>query len=221
MWGMTHRLMTGITSPGGGFAADERSEIGRVNVLPLTEPASTWDLEGVVFDCDGVLVDSEPVHDAATRDETRARGVTLSQSHFDEHIGMRVEDQMYLLARKYGLDPTALFEAREARLWAMIDRVGVPAIAGSVAVVRALTEAGVPVAVATSGNRRLINHVLDRLGIAADVVASVSGDDVTEPKPAPSRIWPQRWRSAWTPRDADWSRIPREVSAAPPRQAVG
>ena len=74
-------------------------------------------IEAVVFDCDGVLADSEPLHDAATREELEHRGFALANSFFDEHIGMRVADQMAVLAARHGFDPDDLYAGRERRFW--------------------------------------------------------------------------------------------------------
>ena len=62
----------------------------------------------VIFDCDGVLVDSEPIHDEATRTTLQSLGIALPQSFLEEHIGMRVVDQMSLLAANFGLDAEKL-----------------------------------------------------------------------------------------------------------------
>lgn len=150
-----------------------------------TESPNPVRLEAVVFDCDGVLVDSEPIHDAATREEMKARGISLSDSFFDEHIGMRVEDQMRVLGAQFGFDAAELYRAREARFWAITENRDIPQVPGSAATVRAVAEAGMAVAVATSGNRLWVRHVLDQLDISQYVRSAISGDDVTEPKPSP------------------------------------
>lgn len=141
-------------------------------------------LRAVIFDCDGVLVDSEPIHDAATREELRSRGIEPPASFFTEHVGMRVADQMRVLAGLFALDAEELYRAREERFWQAVD-AGLAEVPGSVAAVRALHETGVPIAVATSGNRKWIEHVIDRFGIGGCVAEAISGDDVVRPKPHP------------------------------------
>lgn len=141
-------------------------------------------LGAVIFDCDGVLVDSEPSHEAATRDELVSRGIDLSESFFAQHVGMRVADQMRVLADQFGLDANELYWAREERFWQTVSTTFVE-VPGSVDAVRALHETGLPIAVATSGTRRWIDHVIDRLGLDTYVAAAVSGDQVVNPKPHP------------------------------------
>lgn len=141
---------------------------------------------GVVFDCDGVLVDSEPLHETATRRFFATRGVSLGSGDFVDLVGMRVRDQVECLARRVGLegDPDGFYRARERCFWELVGN-GVPAISGASALVRQLAERGHPVAVATSGTRRWADHVVDLLGLRPYLRGSVAGDEVHHPKPHP------------------------------------
>lgn len=163
-------------------------EHGIANARELTVPKpielGSGPPEAVIFDCDGVLVDSEPVHDAATINELLSRGIELPSRFLHEHKGRRVVDQIGVISEHYDLDPHELLQAREARFWRSV-RDQIPAIPGSAACVRALHEAGVNIAVATSGSRQWIEHVLDQLNLAGCVSQVVSGDDVVNPKPHP------------------------------------
>jgi HAD superfamily hydrolase (TIGR01509 family) len=141
-------------------------------------------IEAVVFDCDGVLVDSEPMHDAATRAELEHRGIALANAFFDEHVGMRVADQTAVLAARHGFDPDDLYAQREQRFWTLV-RTRFAEVPGSVDTVRRLHAAGLKIAVATSGTRKWIDYVVDRLGLGAEITATISGEDVREPKPHP------------------------------------
>jgi mannitol-1-/sugar-/sorbitol-6-phosphatase len=141
-------------------------------------------IRAVIFDCDGVLVDSEPMHAAATRAEMQHRGVALTDDFFDDHIGMRVIDQMAALADRYGIDHEELFTARERRFWEMAANQ-FREVPGSAETVRALHAAGLKIAVATSGTREWIDHVIDELGLGSEISASISAADVHEPKPHP------------------------------------
>ncbi|MEP9417112.1 HAD family phosphatase [Gordonia sp. VNQ95] len=141
-------------------------------------------IDAVIFDCDGVLADTEPLHDAATREELAARGFPIPDSFFEQAAGMRTVDQIHALGRQFDLDPTELFAAREARFWGTIDD-RFREVAGTAAAVRQLHDAGLPVAVASSGTRRWVDYVTTRMGVNALLSASVTGDDVTKPKPDP------------------------------------
>jgi HAD superfamily hydrolase (TIGR01509 family) len=141
-------------------------------------------IRAVIFDCDGVLADSEPMHAAATRDEMQHRGIAVSDDFFDDHVGMRVVDQMAVLAERHDIDHAALSAARERRFWAMAAD-SFREVPGSADTVRVLHAAGLEIAVATSGSREWIDFVIDRLGVATEISASISAEDVTAPKPDP------------------------------------
>jgi len=138
----------------------------------------------VIFDCDGVLVDSEPIHDEATRTTLQSLEITLPPTFLEEHVGMRVIDQISLLATNFGLDAGELYSAREQKFWELANEQFAE-VPGSVEVVKRLHAAGLKIAVATSGTRAWIDYVVDRLGLTNQISATVSGDDVLEPKPHP------------------------------------
>jgi beta-phosphoglucomutase-like phosphatase (HAD superfamily) len=145
---------------------------------------SVHGIRAVIFDCDGVLADSEPMHDAATREELRNRGITVPDDFFHDHIGMRVIDQMAVLAERYNIDHGDLYVARERRFWAMAAE-NFREVPDSAATVRALHAAGLRIAVATSGTRAWIDHVIAKLGLTNEISASISGADIDHPKPHP------------------------------------
>lgn len=146
--------------------------------------ARTINCDAVVFDCDGVLVDSEPVHARATTEHLAALGTPVSPELFPRIVGMRVRDQMTIVGELTGHDPEALFTGRQERFWSLLRR-GFPAMAGAAATIRRLHDAGLSIGVATSGTRAYVDYVLAELGVASLVSATTCGDDVANPKPDP------------------------------------
>lgn len=184
-WGRTMGRAAG-GSAGTRAEAGAQIAIAKELTMPKIEPTEPGrgPVAAVIFDCDGVLVDSEPIHDAATFNELMSRGIELPPDFLHEHKGRRVVDQIGMISERYDLDQHELLEAREARFWdAVQDQV--TAVPDSASCVRSLHEAGVDIAVATSGSRRWIEHVLDLLDLTECVSHVVSGDDVVNPKPHP------------------------------------
>jgi HAD superfamily hydrolase (TIGR01509 family) len=138
----------------------------------------------VVFDMDGVLVDSEPVHERANAEYLAGLGMTLDQELADEMMGRRVRELTDALAQRLGLDPERVFSDREAIFWRLLEQ-GLEAMPGLHAAVDRLARAGLPLAVATSGTRAYVDFVLDRLQVRAAFAAVVSGEDVRNGKPDP------------------------------------
>lgn len=143
-------------------------------------------VDAVVFDCDGVLVDSEPLHADATREYFRSHGVALGEHAFADLIGMRVRDQVTRLSEAHGLpgDQEEHYAGREQVFWRMAES-GIATTPGAAETIRALHAAGIRVGVATSGTRRWVEHVLDALAVQDVVDAVATGEDVTRPKPDP------------------------------------
>lgn len=160
--------------------ADATEPSSELQGAALTRPR----IEAVIFDCDGVLVESEPIHAAATREELDHRGIALPEAFFDDHVGMRVIDQMAVLAERYAFDLDELYAARERRFWALA-ATRFAEVPGSAETVRQLHGVGLKIGVATSGTREWIDYVVDRLGLFTQISTTVSAADVREPKPHP------------------------------------
>jgi HAD superfamily hydrolase (TIGR01509 family) len=141
-------------------------------------------VRAVVFDCDGVLVDSEPNHAKATTEHLASLGTPVASSLFDHLVGMRVRDQMGVIADLTGHDPAALFAGRESRFWELM-RNDFPAMPGAAQAIRRLHADGFVIGVATSGTREYIDYVVSQLGVGHLVAAVTCGDDVRQPKPDP------------------------------------
>jgi putative hydrolase of the HAD superfamily len=99
-------------------------------------------------------------------------------------MGRRVRELTDALAQRLGLEPERVFSDREAIFWRLLDQ-GLQPMPGLQAAVDRLAGAGLPLAVATSGTRAYVDHVLDRLQVRAAFAAVVSGEDVRNGKPDP------------------------------------
>ena len=139
---------------------------------------------GVVLDCDGVLVDSEPLHARATTLWASTIGVTLRPEYFQDLIGMTVFDQVARIVKGTGHDPTKAYHAREELFWGLIDQL--EPMAGVVHLIRRLHTAGTRIAIASNGSRDYLQHVIDTLKIGAMIQGFVCADDTAHPKPHPS-----------------------------------
>ena len=140
----------------------------------------------VVFDMDGVLLDSEPVHYAVLRDLLAPLGIAWSDADHGRTLGLTVAATWSYLGPRLPAgapldDITARYdEAILARL-----RAGVPPIPGARELVRSLAGAGVPLAVASSSPRRWVDAGLEGSGVGEHFASSVAGDEVAAGKPDP------------------------------------
>ncbi|MCP2337853.1 HAD family hydrolase [Actinomadura rupiterrae] len=140
----------------------------------------------VVFDLDGVLVDSEPVWEEVRRAYVADKGGTWKPDTQERLMGMSTPEWAdYLATDLIGGDITADQVAYE-----VVDRMSrrygedIPLMPGAVEAVRRL--AGYrPLGLASSSPRALIDIVLAHLGIAGRFEATVSTEEVDQGKPAP------------------------------------
>ena len=143
-------------------------------------------IEAVIFDCDGTLVDSEPLARTAWERTLAPHGYELRDAEYPALIGLpfaRVHG--FFAERIAGLPPAdALWEDYAGALFALIDAELAP-FPDALETVAALRAAGVAVAVASSSPRARLDRTLRRAGLADAFAASVAGDEVEHGKPAP------------------------------------
>jgi HAD superfamily hydrolase (TIGR01509 family) len=139
----------------------------------------------VVFDMDGVLVDTEPDWDSARRDAAHAAGGRWHAQATTDMIGMSAPEWSTYMHDELGVDaePEEINRQVVAR---MLERVaeGPPLLPGAAAAVETLA-ARWPLAVASSANRPVIDAVLEASGLARFFAATVSSEEVARGKPAP------------------------------------
>ena len=142
-------------------------------------------IAAVVFDLDGVLVDSEPIWDDVRERLARERGGRWHAQAQSDMMGMSAPEWSQYLRDVLGVAGTAE-EINAEVVERMLARYheALPLIDGAVDAVRRLA-ASFPLAVASSANRPLIETVLSGAGIADLFVATVSSEEVDRGKPAP------------------------------------
>ena len=142
-------------------------------------------IEAVVFDLDGVLVDSEQVWDEVREALVRERGGRWHEQAQADMMGMSSVEWSRYLHEELGLAeaPEAINDEVVRR---MLDRYReeLPLIDGAVAAVERLA-ARFPLALASSSNRPLMDVVLASAGLARAFRATVSSEEVPHGKPAP------------------------------------
>ncbi len=142
-------------------------------------------LDAIVFDLDGVLVDSETVWDAARRAVVSETGGQWQEGATRAMMGMSSREWSRYLHDDLGV-PLAPAEISDRVVAHMIDTYHehLPLLPGAVSTVRRLAERW-PLGVASSANRPVIDAALEGAGLTACFTVTVSGDEVARGKPAP------------------------------------
>jgi HAD superfamily hydrolase (TIGR01509 family) len=145
-------------------------------------------IEAAVFDLDGVLVDSEPLHLRAANRVLRRYGVSIGEAEYVRFIGLGERATWVAWRERFGLpaDVSALLAAHtEARLAEIAS--GITPIDEAVSLAHRLHERGVRLAIASSSTPAVIDALVTALGVIPLFPIRVSGEDpdVHRSKPAP------------------------------------
>jgi HAD superfamily hydrolase (TIGR01509 family) len=139
---------------------------------------------GLIFDCDGTLADTMPLHYDAWVRALRERGGQLPEPLFYELAGVPTVDIVRVLNQRFGtaLDPEETAHAKEALYEELL-----PQAAPIEPVVAWVHEyrGRLPLAVASGGLRRLVLKTLAGLGLEDAFQVVCTAEDVTHGKPAP------------------------------------
>ena len=142
-------------------------------------------IEAVVFDLDGVLIDSEQVWNEVREGLARERGGRWSERAQGDMMGMSSPEWSRYMHEAVGL-PESPEEINREVVARMLDRYaeGPPWLPGAIDAVRRVAEEW-PLGLASSSNRELIDAVLAAGGIADCFCATASSEEVARGKPAP------------------------------------
>ncbi|MEM7248923.1 MAG: HAD family phosphatase [Acidobacteriota bacterium] len=144
----------------------------------------------VLFDLDGTLVDSEPLHLQAQLVVMERRGASMGEDEFSEFIGWAEEPFWTEMCRRYRLDasPRELAEERTEILLGLFEESPPVVLPGVRELLELLERRSVPRAVASSSPRRLIEAALHAASLRELVPTWRSGHDDVAPgrgKPSP------------------------------------
>ena len=143
-------------------------------------------IEAVVFDMDGVLVDTEHLWDEVREELTGEWGGRYTPEAQEAMMGMSSHEWSRYLHETVGLrESPETINAEVVRRMLARYEIELPVVPGAGEAVRRLADDGYRLAVASSSNRELIDAVLRRLELAALFEATVSSEEVGRGKPAP------------------------------------
>jgi HAD superfamily hydrolase (TIGR01509 family) len=142
-------------------------------------------MTAVIFDCDGTLVDSEPLARRAWEVTLGERGYTVTDEDFAAVVGLPYAKVHDFFAERVSMPGSEMFWPEfSGALFGLIDTELEP-FADALATIAELREAAVPVAVASSSPRERLDHTLHRVELHAHFGVTVAGDEVDRGKPEP------------------------------------
>lgn len=176
-----------------------------------------WRPRAIVFDCDGLLVDTEGCWTVAESELFRSRGLAFDTADKEALIGASVPAACALLADLFADGSSAAQVEREllVKVEQIVGREGRP-MPGAVELM-ALALERLPTAVASNSPRALLDQALQVGGFATLPAVTVAADEVANPKPAPDLYLAACARLGVAPGDA----LAVEDSATGVRAATG
>jgi len=150
----------------------------------------TASLQAIVFDFDGVIADSEPLHLKAYQQALAEEGISVTRDeYFERYLGYDDVGMLEALARDRGLAMTgrhitALVARKGERLQAMLTG-GELLFPGAAAFVRSAAEA-VPIGIASGALRHEIVQIIEGAGLGDIFTTIVASGDTPESKPSPA-----------------------------------
>ncbi|MBC8107468.1 MAG: HAD family phosphatase [Anaerolineae bacterium] len=142
------------------------------------------DMTGLIFDCDGTIADTMPLHYRAWSTALREHGHDFPEALFYEMAGIPSVRIVELLNERHGyhMPPVETADRKERMYLETIQQVR--AIEPVVQIVHQFA-GKLPMAVATGGTRAIASKTLEALDVLQHFAALVTADDVAHGKPAP------------------------------------
>jgi pseudouridine 5'-phosphatase len=143
-------------------------------------------LLAVVFDLDGLIVNSEDVYERVDMEVLRRRGQAFAPALREQMMGRPAAESVRIMIEHHDLNETiGELDAERTVLFDQMIIESVGTMPGFTMLLDAIDEAGFPAAIATSGTRAYASKVLARLGIAPRFRFVLTAEDIQYGKPAP------------------------------------
>ncbi len=142
----------------------------------------------VIFDMDGVLADTEPIYMGITRALLSEMGVPLPSHQLFSYVGIPARQMWSELRSRFQIQQPLselirLEKDRQLQVLGVLNQI--PEIPGVRPLLEELDQMGTLMAVASSSSREIVELILSKLAIRRFFTATVSGEDVSQGKPAP------------------------------------
>ena len=143
----------------------------------------------VIFDMDGVIIDTEPIHRHAFFTQFAELGIAVSAAEYATFLGKSTRNVFQLLKQQYGLSQEVealVMRKRELFNKSFDEDTELDLLPGVRVLIEDLRRHDLQLVVASSASKATIARVFDRFGLGDYFAHRVSGEDFAESKPNPA-----------------------------------
>ena len=143
----------------------------------------------VIFDMDGVIIDTEPIHHQAFLATFAELGIAVSEAEYASFLGKSTRNVFQHIKEQYGLsqDVETMVQRKRALFNEVFDTdATLDLLPGVRILIEDLRAHGVQLVVASSASKATIARVFDRFGLGPYFAHRVSGEDFARSKPDPA-----------------------------------
>lgn len=144
-------------------------------------------IEAVIFDMDGVLIDSEPLHFEVDEMVLKHLQIDKGKHYLERFVGYTNPAMWKIIKEEYQLEQSieGLIELQMRIKLDYLEKSNYVAIDGVLELLNKIQAKKIPLAIASSSPRIFIEAVIDKIQIARYFTTWISGEEVPESKPAP------------------------------------
>jgi HAD superfamily hydrolase (TIGR01509 family) len=163
-------------------------KLKKVLCLKSSEKNIDNTIKAIIFDMDGVIVDSEPIHEKAEMETCREFGMEVSKDEWDGFRGKKLEDIFSYASKKYGTgnEPIEEMIKRKIERYLSLALAGMEPVPGAYEFLQKLKRSGkYRYALTTSGRKFQQDQILAKIGLSGFFEDIVTADNVKNGKPHP------------------------------------
>jgi HAD superfamily hydrolase (TIGR01509 family) len=141
----------------------------------------------IIFDMDGVIINSEPVHQQLEIEMFQDLGLHISDEEHSSYVGTSAIDMWSMIREKHVLNktPEELLLYGRKRYWDALEGGRVPLVDGALKLIETVHRAGFMIQVASSATRPTVDKVLEYFKIENYFAYRIGGNEVSLSKPDP------------------------------------
>lgn len=142
-------------------------------------------MKAIIFDMDGVIIDSEPMHKKIEVELLEELGGTVTEEEHMTYTGTTDEHMWSSFKKKFQLEPAVedMITSKKERFMDQIHTI--PLVEGFEDVVKLFHDEGYLLALASSNNRSSVDQIIKQFDLEQYLEVSMSGEDIVNGKPAP------------------------------------